>query len=100
MYSVSSNSAIISCVVQCAYIVWSVVNINLAVLSILVPFVSSVYHPLNVYPLLVGVGNSPYVLSYFICLLVGVTVPPVALYFNVYSLASHFAYKSSLLFDV
>ena len=47
------------------------------------PPLVDVYHPLNVYPLLVGVGNVPYVLPYVIVLLVGLTLPPFALYVNV-----------------
>ena len=46
------------------------------VFSILFPFSS--YHPTNVYPVFVGVGNSPYFWSYVTCFVDGVTFPPSA----------------------
>ena len=46
------------------------------------------------YPVLVGVGSSPIASPWYICLLVGDTVPPFGLNVIVYLLFSHLAYNS------
>ena len=55
---------------------------------------ADVYHPSNVYPVLVEVGKSPYLELYVTVLLVVETFPPLALNVTVYVLAVHFAYKT------
>ena len=49
------------------------------------------FHPLNAYPARVGVGSVPYALPYVTVALVGVTLPPFALYVTVYVLGVQFA---------
>ena len=44
-----------------------------------VPPLAAVYHPWNVYPVLVGVGSVPYVDPYVTVMLLVDTVPPFAL---------------------
>jgi len=65
---------------QCAYILWFTVFVT-SVLSItLFPPVTAVYQPLNVYPVLVGVGKLPYVPVYITVLFPGLNAfPPFTL---------------------
>ena len=61
---------------QCAFNVLSSVIFTVSLLVICVE--SSINHPSNVYPVFVGVGNSPYFWSYVTCFVEGVTFPPSA----------------------
>ena len=79
--------------VQSAVIVWfsAVVTVLSAVIVLLFNF-----HPLKSYPVFVGVGSSPYVLSNVTVLLVGSTIPPFGLYVTVYSFGVQCAYTVKL----
>ena len=61
--------------------------------EIAVPPLDAVNHPLNVYPVRVGVGNVPYVESYVTLLLAVDTLPPFALNVTVNDFAVHCAYR-------
>ena len=65
----------------------AVVTFVVVVTVVSVPFI---FQPLNVYPVLVGVGNSPYVVPYVTVLLVGVTAfPPFVSNVTVYWLLKY-----------
>ena len=83
------NDTVYFLAVQCAYTVALPVHTVLAVTC--VPPDALVYHPAKSYPVRVGVANVPYAESYVICLLVGDTAPPFALYVSVYVFAVQLA---------
>lgn len=56
--------------------------------------------PMNIYPLLVGVGKSPTAELYVTDLLAVVTLPPFALNVKVYVLAFHCAFNVRVLFVI
>nr|MBR6100712.1 hypothetical protein [bacterium] len=49
---------------------------------------ASVYHHANLYPVVVGIGNSPYSSSYVTSIDIGVTSHPVGLKVTVYIFTS------------
>ena len=65
----------------------AVVTFVVVVTVVSVPFI---FQPLNVYPVLVGVGNFPYVVPYVTVLFVGVTAfPPFVSNVTVYLLLKY-----------
>ena len=60
---------------HCAYRVCAEVIDTFVDPETAVPPLDAVYHPLNVYPVRVGVGKSPYVESYVTLLFAGDTLP-------------------------
>ena len=64
---------------QCAYNTWSEAVFTVLPAFTCSPLSTAVHQPANVYPLLVGVGNSPYAFPKVTVFVLAVTVPPSAL---------------------
>jgi len=88
----------VNCVFIASHCAFNVISVDVFTVVVLSTLFEPLYHPLKVYPVLVGVGNSPYVSSFLTVLLAVDTVPPSASKFTVNSAPNHFAVN--VVFDV
>ena len=95
------NSTSYTLIFHIAYNTWFFVAVTFVVSSILLPFVLLSYHPTNVYPSFVGVGNVPYSLLYFTSFLfVSSWFPPFTSNVTVYVASSSLYVAYTFLFAI
>ena len=76
---------------------FNVIFVDISTVVVSSIFVVSLYQPLNIFPVFVGVGNVPYVPPFITFFVVGLTFPPSGSNVTVYSLPNHLAVNVVLL---